>query len=158
MLQKILFRNAVERVLHVKGNYRGGILEMAMVFDCNLSKETVKPLAQEAVAALRQQGEVFRNVRLNTIVWESDLEIKKEVSAMAFLQTGAFFDAYEQKMQCKRTELLMEQLKKFYARSKLIIMITDGQNRIEDEELFVQSMKPFLEKKLVMVDAAGGVR
>lgn len=151
MLQRIFLRNAVEQVLHVQGNYRGGILEIAMVFDCSLPQQTVKNLAQETVTALKQQGEIFRNVRLNTILWKSDTELQKEITAMPFVQTGAFFAGYEQYSQEKRLELLTAQLKKFYARSKLILILTDGNYRIEDEAQLQESMKPFLAKKLVFL-------
>jgi len=153
MIQRIFLRNAVEQVLHVQGNYRGGILEMAMVFDCNLPLDTVKPLAQETVSALKQQGEIFRNVRLNTIQWKADGVLEKAVTAMPFIQTGSFFSEYEQRMEKKRAELLLEQLKKFYARSKLILILTDGNYRIEDEKLLQESLKPFLGKKIVFLYA-----
>ena len=62
MLQKIQLRTAVEQVLHIPGNYRGGILEMAIVFDCNLSKQTAMETAKELVNALKQQNELEINI------------------------------------------------------------------------------------------------
>ena len=41
LLLKMNLKNAVERVLHVKGNYSGGILEMTLVVDCGLPQEYV---------------------------------------------------------------------------------------------------------------------
>ena len=36
------FKNTIERILHVKGNYGGGILEMAIVLDHGVKKEVVQ--------------------------------------------------------------------------------------------------------------------
>ena len=41
MIQLLKMKQGVERILHVPGNYKGGILEMALVIDCNLDKENL---------------------------------------------------------------------------------------------------------------------
>ena len=151
MLPRIQLRNAVEQVLHVPGNYRGGILEMAIVFDCNLSKQTATEAAKELVTALKQQNELFRNVRLNTIRWQSDSELLKEITPMAYLQMGTFFEEYRQFCEEKTLEILTGQLKKFYARSKLIIVLTDGKFAVRETTELEESLKPFLRKKLIFV-------
>lgn len=51
----------------------------------------------------------------------------------------------------KALEILTEQLKKFYARSKLILVLTDGGLTVQNKEQSEESLKPFLEKKLVFV-------
>ena len=38
------FKNTAEWILHVRGNYNGGILEMAVVLDHNVSREMVQDL------------------------------------------------------------------------------------------------------------------
>lgn len=151
MLQKIQLRNAVEQVLHIPGNYRGGILEMAIVFDCNLSEQTAMETAKELVNALKQQNELFRNVHLNTIRWRSDSELLKEITPMAHLQLGTYFGGYQQTDEEKTLEILTGQLKKFYARSKLIIALTDGKFAIRESAELEESLKPFLRKKLIFV-------
>ncbi len=151
MLQKIQLRNAVEQVLHIPGNYRGGILEMAIVFDCNLSEQTAMETAKELVNALKQQNELFRNVHLNTIQWRSDSELLKEITPMAHLQLGTYFGGYQQTDEEKTLEILTGQLKKFYARSKLIIALTDGKFAIRESAELEESLKPFLRKKLIFV-------
>lgn len=50
------------------------------------------------------------------------------------------------------------QLKKFYARSKLIIIFSEGKNKIEEKERFRESLKPFLEKKTVFISPKKIVR
>ena len=151
MLQKIQLRNAVEQVLHVPGNYRGGILEMTIVFDCNLSKQTSAETAKELANALKQQNELFRNVRLNTIQWRNDDELIKEITPMVHLQMGTYFNSYEQFETEKTLEILTGQLKKFYARSKLIIALTDGKYTVQEPEILEESLKPFLGTKLILV-------
>lgn len=156
MLSRVELRNAVERVLHVKGNYRGGILEAAVCFDCALPKEIAAETAKELATALKQQSEVFQNVRLNTIQWRSSEEFVKEVTPMAYLQTGAYFESYVQTREEKALENLAELLKKFYARSKLIFLLTDGSFTVKDEARLQEAQKPFLEKKLVLIRITEG--
>ena len=81
-VQKLQLRNEVQRVLHVPGNYTGGILEMAIVIDHCLTKEQVKETVKEIVQTLKQTDQVFRNVRLNVIDWYSDDHFEKNVKGM----------------------------------------------------------------------------
>ena len=39
-VRNLQLHNQIERVLHVQGNYRGGILEMAIVVDREFDRET----------------------------------------------------------------------------------------------------------------------
>ncbi len=40
-IEKLKLHQQVERILHVPGNYLGGILEMAFVLDYHISKEVL---------------------------------------------------------------------------------------------------------------------
>lgn len=150
-VERMQIKNAVERVLHVPGNYQGGILEMAMVFDCNLSRERAVQAGKDIAALLKSHSEVFRNVRLNTICWEGDGQLEKEVTSIPRLQMGGCLDGYWCRRDKKRLELLAGELKKFYARSKLILLFTDGDCWIGDEELFKENMHPFLYRKFIVI-------
>ena len=150
-VERMQIKNAVERVLHAPGNHQGGILEMAMVFDCNLSAECVRQAGTDIAALLKSHSEVFRNVRLNTICWEGDGELMKEVTSIPHLQMGRCFDGYRCRRDKKRLELLAGELKKFYARSKLVLLFTDGDCLIGDEELFIENMHPFLYRKFIVI-------
>ncbi|HEX3075637.1 MAG TPA: hypothetical protein VHQ24_02075, partial [Lachnospiraceae bacterium] len=147
-IQKIQFKNMVERVFHVPGNYTGGYLEMTIVIDYNFQKDKIQEQAKDIVTALKSFGEVFRNVRLNTVKWFSDEQIKTEVTAMAFLQVGKYFESYEVNNQTKRLEPLFHHLKLFHARSKLILILTDGNYQILDEDSMKEHLQPFLYRKL----------
>ncbi len=152
MLAKLQLCEAVERVLHSKGNYRGGILEMAIVFDCNIPLSLAEDTAKELVTILKKQSEIFRNVRLNVIQWRSDTEFIKEVSSLPQILIGSYFENYTRVKEEKTLEFLTLQLKKFYARSKLIFLLTEeGGYTVRDRELYEASRKPFLEKKLVLI-------
>lgn len=150
-VMKLKCMNLVEQVLHVPGNYSGGILEMAIVFDGSLEKETVRGLTGDLIKALKSHSQVFRNVRLNTIIWKGSETLIKEVTPMPVLQMGRFFDSWETIKDEKSFDELARQLKLFYARSKLILVLTAGDFVISDEAATDRSMKPFLEKKIIFI-------
>ena len=177
-VQKLQLHNQIERVLHVKGNYQGGILEMAIVIDRTYEKETVRQLCADIIAACKKQSEIFRNVRLNMVLWGKD-GIFSESTASAYVQTGTYFDAYEKQSTGEEgaervhgelthyenyakqkgysgmyAEEIMEYLKKFHARSKLILLLTPDPDRcfgIADPDRMRQAMNPFLKQKLIIV-------
>ena len=69
----------VERILHVPGNFSGGILEMTIVFDMALEPEIARGLGKNIAGSLKKHSEVFRNVRLNMVRWKSDMDISNEI-------------------------------------------------------------------------------
>ena len=138
-VQKLQLKNAVQRVLHVPGNYRGGPIEMAVVADYSADGEALAECGKEIVAVLKSMGDTFRNVRLNLVRWKADDDINHEISALAYLQTGSAFQDYEPFASRKRLELLCGQLKMFQARSRLLLLITgSGPAAGEPESLPVQ--------------------
>ena len=155
------FKNTVERILHVRGNYNGGILEMAVVLDHNVEREIVQELVPELFRTLKMHSEVFRNVRLNVVQWESDEVITNQVTPMSMAGLSSFYKEY----QCQQTQKdwmkLIAYLKMFQARSKLIILITtssDSYDEVDKEqnsgslpERLKIAMQPFLDKKLMQV-------
>lgn len=151
MIQLLKMKQGVERILHVPGNYKGGILEMALVIDCNLDRQKAKENVQAIVKALKSHSETFRNVRLNVVWWKSDEEIITEVMPMTVLQIGTPFESYEKMAAQKRIDGLFANLKMFQARSKLILLLSDGQFGIEQEENCMESLKPFLGRKMLLM-------
>lgn len=144
---KMSLKNGVERVLHVPGNYTGGILEMTLVVDCSLPEEYVKDLAADIAATLRMHSEVFRNVRMNLLFWQSDEKMENKVIPISFLQTSGCFAKYREERQEKKLETLAAKLKLFHARSKLILVMAEQTVHVEDRQVLLQNMKPFLERK-----------
>ena len=63
-IQEIQLRNQVQRVLHVPGNYNGGPLEMAVVFDTSLEKEDAVATGKLIAAAEVADAVVVRVVPL----------------------------------------------------------------------------------------------
>lgn len=162
-LQLMKIKYSVMRILHVPGNYDGGILEMAIVADYHIPKEELSAMAAKLAHGLKRQNETFRNVRLNLIKWVSDEQIVKEISALPVLQMGRAFADYEDYAaaekqpgvaQLKSLDELLRQLKLFYARSKLIIVLTDGSYQIADEKKVWEHLNPFLRRKLLIVQPA----
>lgn len=145
------FKNIIERILHVKGNYQGGILDMTLVVDGNLALADRKTWIPKLMGALKQQGEVFRNVRFNYCLWNSDAEITNKVCPMMLVMTEKFYEEEYQTNNEKSLEKLVDYLKKFHARSKIIILVTDGKYKIEDKGKIKEKMQPFLDKKLTFV-------
>lgn len=145
------FKNTIERILHVKGNYSGGILEMAVVIDHSLSKEQVTEWMPLLIATLKRQSEVFRNVRFNVVNWVSDESISSQVSPMAVAGMTGYYEQYE----CVKTEKdfmkLVAYLKLFQARAKVMILLTDGRFVSSAPEAEKAAMQPFLDKKLMQV-------
>lgn len=151
MIQLLKMKQGVERILHVPGNYKGGILEMALIVDCNLEKNLAKESVQTIVKALKSHSETFRNVRLNVIWWKSDEEIVTEVTPMPVMQMGTPFENYERMAAQKRIDVLLGNLKLFQARSKVILLLSDGTFGIESEEACMESLKPFLGRKMLLM-------
>ncbi len=153
-IQLLQIKNTVTRILHAPGNYNGGILEMAVVVDCHIPtaelKETCKRIAQ-----MLKKDETFRNVRLNLLKWTGDDDIVKEVIPMAFLLTGSAFAKEEncsvETIAEKTLDELFRQLKLFYARSKVVLVLTDGSYEIADKQTVKTHLQPFLSRKLLLL-------
>lgn len=152
-LESIQFKHLVERVLHAPGNRMNGVPEIAFVFHTEMPAEKAQALAKEWILTLKKQNELFRNVRLNIVLWDGDDNIRHIVTSSAAVQTGAFFaEFYVQTPGKRRLELLMESLKLFQARAKLILLCSDGEYNIEDEERLKAALKPFLNRKLIKLE------
>lgn len=153
-VRNLQLHNQIERVLHVPGNYRGGILEMAVVVDRTYDRETVKTLCADIMESCKKQSDIFRNIRLNMVMWGR--EIDTQTTASAHIRMGTFFDSYEAEDAgaVKSTAELMEYLKKFHARSKLILVVVRDRKRFcnaADADRLKEAMNPFLKQKLVII-------
>lgn len=139
----------VDVILRVPGNYRGGNLEMTMVVDTSLESEEVQRAAAAVAKALKRGNEIFRNVRLNLVFWGSEIETK--VTPMAMLMTGGAFAEYHCNPCKKYYEELFSHLKKFHARSKVILVFADERNEILDKQAAREALSPFLKSKLLIL-------
>lgn len=147
------FKNTVERILHVKGNYQGGILEMTVVVDNHLSKEVVTSVLPKLLQALKLQGEVFRNVRFNYGIWQENGTVKNQICPMMAAISPGFYEEYQQELGVKQLEVLASYLKLFHARSKLILVLTDDTCQISEN--IKKELQPFLDKKLMLLTIKG---
>ena len=126
---------------------------MALVLDGRFSMEQMKETAAEIAKTLKQHSEVFRNVRLNLVDWRPGEKPICRVIPLPVLMMGNFV---EQEEACEGTlyaDELFEYLRLFQARSKLILIVTSGGVKIEDEERCRKALKPFLGRKFIWMSA-----
>lgn len=153
-IQKLQLNKQVDRILHAPGNQPAGKqqLEMAFVLDNSSDMEYVKLTAQHAVAALKSHDKIFQNVRSNVVFWDEE-SIKTETMPMSFIQMGKPFVELEEMKVDKSAKLdeLCAYLKLYHARSKCIIVFTEGNYELGDKEVLKQSLNPFLKQKLLLI-------
>ena len=157
-IEKLKIKNSVEMVLHVKGNYSGGILEMAFVVDKGLSRRVSAEVLSEIAAALKRHSEVFKNARVN-LVFASEGKITSKpvplpvliMSAERVIKEGFEDDTENNSGTGLDLAPLCANLKLFQARSKLIIMLLGSRIYISDGKAYDEAMKPFLSKKLIVL-------
>lgn len=153
-IQKLQLNKQVDRILHAPGNQPAGKqqLEMAFVLDSSSDTEYIKLTAQDAVAALKSHDKIFQNVRSNVVFWDEE-SIKTETMPMSFIQMGKPFVKLEDMKVDKSAKLdeLCAYLKLYHARSKCIIVFTEGNYEVGDKEVLKQSLNPFLKQKLLLV-------
>lgn len=145
------FTNKVEMILHSPCNTGGKVLEMTVVVDCNLEKDAVVEIVPHLLRTLKRHSEVFANVRLNMLRWKKDGEYTNQVVPMSMAMISSHYADYEKGNESKNYKCLMENLKLFHARSKLIIVVTDGTYDMGDEAELKKVMQPFLYRKVMQV-------
>lgn len=148
-LDTLQIAKRVDAILHVPGNYRGGNLEMTIVIDTTLQREDFQEAVAGVVGALKRSNEIFRNVRLNLVMWGQ--EINANVAPMAMLMTGGAFADYVCSPCKKCYEELFDYLKKFHARSKVILVFADEGNEMVDRQAAREALSPFLKSKILII-------
>lgn len=145
------FVNKVEMILHSPCNIPGKMFEMTVVLDRNLSKDEAAEIVPHLLKVLKRHSEVFANVRLNMVKWEADGQIKNSIIPMSMAMINSHYADYKQNVTVKNYQELMQNLKLFHARSKLIIIVTDGKYESGDEAELKKIMQPFLYRKVMNV-------
>lgn len=153
-IQKIQFNKQIDRILHTPGNQPVGKqqLEMAFVFDCSSDMEYIKSTVQDAVAALKAHDKIFQNVRSNVVYWNAE-HIATETMPMFFIQMGKpFVDLQKTKVdKMPKLDDLCAYLKLYHARSKCILLFTQGNYELGDKDKIKENLNPFLKQKLLLV-------
>lgn len=158
-IQKIQLNKQVDHILHVPSNMPLGNqnqLEMAFVIDCSSDREFIEVTMKDAISGLKAHDILFQNVRSNVIYWknrEEEKSLETEVMPMSFIQMGRPFENTWERNVDKRPYLddLCAYLKMYHARSKCILVFTDGIYEIEDREKVKESLNPFLKSKLLFI-------
>ena len=106
-------------------------------------------------------------MRLNMVLWGAN-EIRTETVASAYVQMGTFFESYEREIadgyekeqageehgDGESVIRIMEYLKKFHARSKLILLLTPDRAKmyqVSDTDRLRRALSPFLKQKLILL-------
>ena len=160
--------SAVEQILHVPGNFAGGILEMTVVLDDTLDIEKQKNMISDTMKCLKGHSETFRNVRLNLVQWHNLTRPDELPTSIVIPMTMLIMGRLpEEGQNCAQNQTegtpgrngsktdvlqLMEYLKKFHSRSKLILIFSgsDFEENIERDGV-LQAMQPFLQKKVILI-------
>ncbi len=153
-IQQIQVNKQVDMILHAPGSQvlEKQQLEMAFVFDMSADKEYLKSTTTDIVTTLKRHDKIFQNVRCNVIRWEEKLST--EVMPMSFIQMGKPFAEDKAGALVDKVALLEElcsYLKLFHARSKCIIVVTEGNYVTEDRKKLIDALNPFLKSKILFV-------
>ena len=124
-------------------------MELTVVIDTSMEKTDFQDAVAAVVKALKRNNEIFRNVRLNLVLWGQ--EMTSEVTPMAMLMTGGVFREYCVCPQKKKYEELFAYLKKFHARSKVVLVFTDGNNEVSDAQAAREALTPFLKSRILLI-------
>lgn len=145
------FTDKIEQILHSPCNIPNKMFEMTIVVDSNLTIMQVKNNIPELLLILKRHSEIFKNVRLNIVNWNSDNNIINNLVPMSLAELQSYYDNYKQTITLKSYDTLMNNLKLFHARSKLIIIFTDGKYHEGPKEELTKLMQPFLSRKVMNV-------
>lgn len=125
---------------------------MTVIVDTCLRRELAAGILPQLLLALKKNGNVFRNVRFNYMLWEPS-GVKNRVCPMMLPMTESFYDDYASCDGDKDFGALADDLKLFHARSKLLILLTDREIPAWKDVENRRRMQPFLDKKLMIVQA-----
>lgn len=153
-IQKLQLNRQVDRILHAPGNQPAGRqqLEMAFVLDCSSDIEYIKTTTQDIVATLKAHDKIFQNVRSNVVYWREN-HISTETMPMSFIQMGKPFVDLEETAVDKLPKFddLCAYLKLYHARSKCIVLVTNGNYELGEKDKIKENLNPFLKQKLLLV-------
>lgn len=159
---------------------RDGKLEMAFVFDLSSDPGYLRETAAQAAGALKQHDRIFQNVRCNAVYWAAD-GLSTEVLPMSYVQLGRVCGEAGDKTEdgsektCPENQLIEKNrrlcpenqtveestkprledltgyLKLYHARSKCILVITEGNYEVSDRKSAREALNPFLKSRLVLI-------
>lgn len=160
-IQLLQINKQIDRILNNSSNKwkANGQLEIAFVLDMVSDNMVVQRIAKDIAGYLKKHNRTFENVRCNVVEWNRNDVCSTSVVPLSFVAIGKLSceeeksgtDFTECEVGVHKLERLAAYLKMYHARSKCIILISQGQYVIEDKEIFVEAMNPFLKSKLLVV-------
>ena len=180
-IQKLKLNQQIDMILQSPANQvRDGKLEMAFVFDLGSDPSYLRETAAQVAGALKQHDRIFQNVRCNAVYWAAD-GLSTEVLPMSYVQLGRVCGEAGDKTEdgsektcpenqvieknrrlCPENQTVEEStkprledltgyLKLYHARSKCILVITEGNYKVSDRKSAREALNPFLKSRLVMI-------
>ena len=175
LVLKMQIKNMITAVLNVPGNLtRSSVnaaqgiqmkgknaateknvpMEIAIVLDMTLPEEQLVENVKMLAECIKGHSELFRNTRVNMIYWYGQ-NIEGGISSLPQLLLGKVLaENSKETVFCdasKDITILLEKLRKFYARTKVVFLITDGQYEVVDKVYASRLLQPFLGKKMLQL-------
>lgn len=175
LVLKMQIKNMITAVLNVPGNLtRSSVnaakviqmkgknaateknvpMEIAIVLDMTLPEEQLVENVKMLAECIKGHSELFRNTRVNMIYWYGQ-NIEGGISSLPQLLLGKVLaENSKETVFCdasKDITILLEKLRKFYARTKVVFLITDGQYEVADKVYASRLLQPFLGKKMLQL-------
>lgn len=165
-------KNEVDRILHMPNNgFYGGqtqerrILEMTLVIDRRIPTDALEAFLPDLVRSLKRHDDVFRDVRMNLVEWTADGTCRNTIVPMLRLTMSGFYETWEQERCAEGKQVAAEKktyqnlyayLKKFHARSRLVILLCAAGHADGDAEEKKKELLPFLWRKLIRIQMENG--
>lgn len=152
-VQLFQLNKMADHILRTPGNAsHGKQLEMAFVLDETSDRTYVLDTVKELAASLKRHDRVFENVRCNVVGWSLE-GCTTHVLSMSYLVLGKAGEVMEDAMPGEKAsmETLAAYLKLYHARSKLIIVITEGDYQTGNAGRLCEHFSPFLKTRLLVV-------
>ena len=159
------------------------ILEMTLVIDRRIPTDALEAFLPDLVRSLKRHDDVFRDVRMNLVEWTADGTCNNTVVPMLRLTMSGFYEELERE-RCtggnwvaaenqaaggdqvaagnqtaakqKTYQNLYAYLKKFHARSRLVILLCAAGHADGDAEEKKKELLPFLWRKLIRIQMENG--
>ena len=159
-LQKKNINKTCQKVLKLPGNnMKGDVLEMTLVVDCALDRNFICERAKEVLTSLRSEGKSFLNLRLNLVKWKGSDDFVKYVSSYPDVLMNRTVDPKDLvQNEDKTLDSLTAQLKKYYARSRIHLLILKKEYDCENFAAVSENLNPFTGRKMVVLYPDGTIR
>ena len=135
-------------------------MEIALVLDMTLDEAQLNGICKELASCIKGHSELLRNTRVNMVYWSAE-RIDSGITSLPqlIMGQGITLDEVPKQQEDLESSLiiepLLEKLRKFYARTKVVFLITDGSYEVQDRVYAARLLQPFLGKKMIVLKIKG---